>query len=328
MDTLPTDVEVTIRRQDYDAINSRLSDGEEVEVEIDSEALLHRRARSAFSTRSRRSPAPSSRTRSSSSRPTSTRGMGRSPREPKTTAPGSSVTLEAARILMEAGAKRAPHDSLLPLDRRRARACSAAAPTSRASPKKSSPRSRRASSTMAAPTIRVVFFCVADMRTDAHRGHTARCSEAFPEPSRSTSSFATQMPRGGSSDHASFNREGRAGILLDREEPSRGSRGWVTASLGTPSTTRSSTRSRNTLIQSATCSGRDGVQPGDGGHSPPALRAGARARRADPDEEATEALEAGDFVAVFESPLTGNWDGVFTEPDMPFSLTFKVERQG
>ncbi len=101
---LPTDVEVIIRRIDYDAINSRIADGEEVEVEID---LQHNFAEGPFpvfnTVAEIRGTEWPEQVVIISGHLDSWDGPGSQATQDNGT--GSCVTLEAARILMEVGAK-------------------------------------------------------------------------------------------------------------------------------------------------------------------------------------------------------------------------------
>lgn len=101
---LPTDVEVIIRRIDYDAINSRLADGEEVEVEVD---LNHSFVEGAFPVFNTIAEIPGTEWPEQvviiSGHLDSWDGPGSKATQDNGT--GSAVTLEAARILMAVGAK-------------------------------------------------------------------------------------------------------------------------------------------------------------------------------------------------------------------------------
>ncbi len=101
---LPTDVEVIIRRIDYDAINSRLADGEEVEVEVN---LNHSLVEGAFPVFNTIAEIPGTEWPEQvviiSGHLDSWDGPGSTATQDNGT--GSAVTLEAARILMAVGAK-------------------------------------------------------------------------------------------------------------------------------------------------------------------------------------------------------------------------------
>jgi hypothetical protein len=104
MDTLPTDVSITVRRSDYDAMNSRLADGEEIVVEVD---LVHHFAEGPFPLFNTIAEIPGTELPHEavivSAHLDSWDGPGSQGAQDNGT--GSSVTLEAARILMAAGAK-------------------------------------------------------------------------------------------------------------------------------------------------------------------------------------------------------------------------------
>lgn len=101
---LPTDVEVIIRRIDYDAINSRLADGEEVEVEVN---LNHSLVEGPFPVFNTIAEIPGTEWPEQvviiSGHLDSWDGPGSKATQDNGT--GSAVTLEAARILMAVGAK-------------------------------------------------------------------------------------------------------------------------------------------------------------------------------------------------------------------------------
>ena len=101
---LPTDVEVIIRRIDYDAINSRLADGEEVEVEVN---LNHSLVEGTFPVFNTIAEIPGTEWPEQvviiSGHLDSWDGPGSKGTQDNGT--GSAVTLEAARILMAVGAK-------------------------------------------------------------------------------------------------------------------------------------------------------------------------------------------------------------------------------
>jgi carboxypeptidase Q len=104
MDTLPTDVTVIVRRSDYDAINSRIFDGETVEVEFN---LDHRFVEGPIENYNTIAEIPGSTWPDEvvivSGHLDSWDGPGSQGTTDNGT--GSSVTLEAARILMATGAK-------------------------------------------------------------------------------------------------------------------------------------------------------------------------------------------------------------------------------
>ncbi|MGB0333039.1 MAG: M20/M25/M40 family metallo-hydrolase, partial [Planctomycetota bacterium] len=102
METLPTEVEITIRRQDYDAINSRLSDGEEVEIEADLKHYFTEGPFGVFNTIAEiRGTEFPDEVVIISAHLDSWNGPGSQGTQDNGT--GSSVTLETARILMAAG---------------------------------------------------------------------------------------------------------------------------------------------------------------------------------------------------------------------------------
>ncbi len=101
---LPTDVEVIIRRIDYDAMNSRIADGEEVEVQIDLQHHFVEGPFPVFNTVAEISGTDwPEQVVIISGHLDSWDGPGSKGTQDNGT--GSAVTLEAARILMEVGAK-------------------------------------------------------------------------------------------------------------------------------------------------------------------------------------------------------------------------------
>jgi hypothetical protein len=103
-DNLPQRVSITVRRSDYDAINSRLADGEEVEVEVD---LVHHFVRGPIPVYNTIAEIPGTEFPDQavilSGHLDSWDGPGSEAAQDNGT--GSAVTLEAARILMAAGVK-------------------------------------------------------------------------------------------------------------------------------------------------------------------------------------------------------------------------------
>ena len=132
------------------------------------------------------------------------------------------------------------------------------------------------------------------------------------------------MPRGGSSDHASFNGVGVPGFFwTEKNRPGLEGMGYRFSWHTQYDTLEYAIEEY--LIQSATCSAVTAYSLAMADTLLP--RYVPEPEPEEDPEEIAEALEAGDFEPI-KTPLSGDWDGVFTEPDMPFSLSFKVDAKG
>lgn len=129
-----------------------------------------------------------------------------------------------------------------------------------------------------------------------------------------------QMPRGGSSDHASFNRKGVPGFFwTEKNRPGLEGMGYRFSWHTQRDTLEYAIEEY--LVQSATCSAVTAYS---------LAMADSLLPRPEPEPEPEPAAEPtvdADFEAV-ATPLSGSWEGVFTEPDMAFALTFAVNAKG
>jgi hypothetical protein len=211
IETLPTDVRVTIKRSDYDAINSRLADGQEVRFEAN---LDHRFTAGPIPVYNTVAEIPGTEFPDEvvivSAHLDSWDGPGSMGTQDNGT--GSSVTLEAARLLMAAGAQpkrtirfilwtgeeqgllgsRGYVESLSEEERAKISACFV---------------------DDGGTNYEGGLVCIESM-AEMLREATAAVSEAFPEMPVEII-VSERMPRGGGSDHASFNAVGIPGFFWD-----------------------------------------------------------------------------------------------------------------
>lgn len=321
MDTLPTEIEVTIRRQDYDAINSRLSDDETVEIEID---LKHYFTEGPIPVYNTIAEIPGTEFPDEvvivSAHLDSWNGpMSQGTQDNGT---GSSVTIEAARILMAVGAK----------PRRTIRFCLW---TGEEQGLLGSRGYVQSLSEEELSKISACFvddggtyyqgglFCVADMEPMLTAA-TRPVHEAFPQLPIDIV-VRDAMPRGGSSDHASFNRAGVPGFFWT-EKNREGLEGMGYRFSWHTQYDTLEYAIEEYLVQSATCSAVTAYNL--------AMADTLLPRYVRPEEPKAEAkpepiadAAAGDFKAV-DTPLSGNWDAVFTTPDIAFGLSFAVDAKG
>ncbi|QDV07219.1 Aminopeptidase YwaD precursor [Planctomycetes bacterium Poly30] len=320
METLPTDVEVTIRRQDYDAINSRLSDGEEVELEFDLKHYFTEGPFGAFNTIAEipGTEFPDEVVIVSAHLDSWNGPMSQGTQDNGT---GSSVTLEAARILMAAGAK----------PRRTIRFCLWTGEEqgllgSRGYVESLSEEELAKVSACFVDDGGTYYqgglFCVADMEPMLNAA-TRPVHEAFPDLPIDVV-VRDKMPRGGSSDHASFNSKGVPGFFwTEKNRPGLEGMGY-SFSWHTQNDTLEHAIEEY-LVQSATCSA---VTAYSLAMADTLLPRYVPEPEPETDPEAIAAAMAADGFEAVETPLSGEWNGVFTEPDMPFSLTFVVNAEG
>ena len=314
-DHLPKDVTVTIARADYDALNSRLADGEPVELEID---LNHRFTAGPIPVYNTIAEIPGTEFPEQvvivSAHLDSWDGPGSQGAQDNAT--GSAVTLEAARILMAAGAK----------PRRTIRFCLWTGEEqgllgSRAYVESLSDQEKA--------NISAAF--VDDGGTNYEGGLTATANmeamlkEASAPVGRAFPTMpvevvvAPNMPRGGASDHASFNRAGIPGFFW-REDGLGGREGKNYTFIH--HTQHDTTRYvvPEYLVQSATCSAITAYNLAMADELLP--RAPAPATRPSEAEEG----QRGPFAAV-PGPLTGTWtaDVVRGGNVTPGAFTFTLE---
>ena len=210
-DDLPSEVEVFVRRIDYDAMNSRISDGEEVEVEID---LQHHFVEGPFGTYNTIAEIPGTELPNEvvilSGHLDSWDGPGTTATQDNGN--GSSVVLEAARILTTVGVQpKRTIRFILWTGEEQGLLGSRGYVDSLSDEEKAG--------------ISAVFVedggtnyegglqCIESMAEMLGEA-TAAVSEAFPEMPVEIH-VRKRMPRGGGSDHASFNREGIPGFFWD-----------------------------------------------------------------------------------------------------------------
>lgn len=243
-DNLPTEVTVRVRRSDYDAMNSRLSDGEEVIVEFD---LQHTFMAGPVATYNTIAEIPGTTHADEvviiSAHLDSWDGPGSQGCVDNGT--GSSVTLEAARILAAVGAKPKRTIRFILWTGEEQGLLGSKAYVESLSEEELS----RISAVFVddgGTNYQGGLTCVKEM-VDMLRWATAPVGYAFPELPM-VIDLADEMPRGGASDHASFNRAGVPGFFWKETGRADYRYAWHTQNdtydQGIP----------EYLIQSATCS--------------------------------------------------------------------------
>ncbi len=234
---------------------------------------------------------------------------------------GSSVTLEAARILMAAGVK----------PRRTIRFCLWSGE------EQGLLGSRGYVESLSEEELSKISACFVDDGGTYYQGGLFCVAEMEPMLTAATrpvhDAFPNlpidivvrdKMPRGGSSDHASFNGKGVPGFFwTEKNRPDLEGMGYRFSWHTQYDTLEYAIEEY--LIQSATCSAVTAYSLAMADTLLPRYVPEPEPEAA-PDAIA-EALAAGDFKPV-DSPLSGKWEGVFTEPDMPFSLSFAVDAKG
>jgi carboxypeptidase Q len=317
-DDLPTQVSISISRKDYDMLNSRLADGETVEIEAN---LDHR-----FSTGPDGESIPLYNTVAEipgtefpeqvvivSAHLDSWDGPGSQGAQDNGT--GSAVTLEAARILKAAGVK----------PRRTIRFCLWTGEEqgllgSREYVNSLSDEEKANISAVlvddGGTNYQGGLVCIAEME-EMLKTATEPVTKAFPDMPVDII-VRERMPRGGGSDHASFNREGIPGFFWEEDGlGGREGKNYTFVHHTQHDTTRYAVHEY--LIQSATCSAitaynlamADDMLP-----RPPAPPA---------TQPETPPETPGDFTPT-PGPLTGTWvadverNGNVTEAAFTFTL--------
>lgn len=323
MDTLPTEVEITIRRQDYDAINSRLSDGEEVEIEADLKHYFTEGPFGVFNTIAEiRGTEFPDEVVIISAHLDSWNGPGSQGTQDNGT--GSSVTLETARILMAAGVQ----------PRRTIRFCLWSGE------EQGLLGSRGYVESLSDEELEGISACFVDDGGTYYQGGLF-CIESM-EPMLSAAiapvnaafsdlpidiEVRDKMPRGGSSDHASFNRKGVPGFFwTEKNRPGLEGMGYRFSWHTQRDTLEYAIEEY--LVQSATCSAvtayslamADTLLPRYIPEPPPEKKDEAEEK---PAEGAKETEQAG-----ADSPLTGDWSAEFTTPGLEFGLVLAMDSEG
>jgi carboxypeptidase Q len=323
METLPTEVEITIRRQDYDAINSRLSDGEEVEIEADLKHYFTEGPFGVFNTIAEiRGTEFPDEVVIISAHLDSWNGPGSQGTQDNGT--GSSVTLETARILMAAGVQ----------PRRTIRFCLWSGE------EQGLLGSRGYVESLTDEELEGISACFVDDGGTYYQGGLfciesmepmlsaaiAPVNAAFPELPIDIE-VRDKMPRGGSSDHASFNRKGVPGFFwTEKNRPGLEGMGYRFSWHTQRDTLEYAIEEY--LIQSATCSAvtayslamADTLLPRYIPEPPAEEKKEAEAKPAETSKD-TEQASA-------DSPITGDWSAEFTTPGLEFGLVLAMDREG
>lgn len=323
METLPTEVEITIRRQDYDAINSRLSDGEEVEIEADLKHYFTEGPFGVFNTIAEiRGTEFPDEVVIISAHLDSWNGPGSQGTQDNGT--GSSVTLETARILMAAGVQ----------PRRTIRFCLWSGE------EQGLLGSRGYVESLTDEELEGISACFVDDGGTYYQGGLfciesmepmlsaaiAPVNAAFPELPIDIE-VRDKMPRGGSSDHASFNRKGVPGFFwTEKNRPGLEGMGYRFSWHTQRDTLEYAIEEY--LIQSATCSAvtayslamADTLLPRYIPEPPAEEKEEAEAKPAETSKD-TEQASA-------DSPITGDWSAEFTTPGLEFGLVLAMDSEG
>ncbi|MEZ6014484.1 MAG: M20/M25/M40 family metallo-hydrolase [Planctomycetota bacterium] len=346
MDTLPTELELQVRRADYDAMNSRLSDGETVEVEADLKHYFTEGPIPVYNTIAEiKGTEFPDEVVIISAHLDSWNGPGSQGTQDNGT--GSSVTLEAARILAAVGAK----------PRRTIRFCLWSGEEQGLLGSRGYVESL---SDEELSKISAAFVddggtyyqggleCIESMRPMLEAA-TAPLAAAFPDLPI-THQVGERMPRGGSSDHASFNRKGVPGFFwIEKNRPGLEGMGYRFSWHTQKDTLEYAIEEY--LVQSATCSAvtaynlamadtllpreepaAAGEEPegrprrgGDAGaaESRPVPRNADGARR-----EGAEPAAGNDAFVAVDSPISGKWLAEFTTAGIDFDLAFQADAKG
>lgn len=307
---LPTDVSIRVRRSDYDAMNSRLADGEDVTVEAD---LQNHFVEGPFGVYNTIAEIVGTEWPEQviivSGHLDSWDGPGSKASQDNGT--GCAVALEAARILMAAGAK----------PKRTIRFCLW---TGEEQGLLGSRGYVQSLSEEELANISVVFVddggtnyegglnCIESM-APMLREATAAVNEAFPDMTVEIR-VRERMPRGGGSDHASFNRVGVPGFFWD-EVGIGGREGKNYRFIHHTQHDTMRYAIEEYLVQSATCSAitaynlacADTMLPRqEGGTTPPPRRRPERVAAAATDQKKSEPNEDKPFKVVM-GPVSGEW---------------------
>lgn len=324
MDSLPTDVNISIRRSDYDAINSRLSDNEEVTVEANLAHYFNQGPIPVFNTIAEiRGTEFPDEVVILSAHLDSWNGPGSMGTQDNGT--GSSVMIEAARLLMAAGVQ----------PRRTIRFCLWTGE------EQGLLGSRGYVESLSEAEIAKISVCFVDDGGTNYQGGLACVADMLPmldaavDPVRAAfpdlpidHTVQDAMPRGGSSDHASFNRVGVPGFFWI-EKGKGGSEGknyrfvWHTQN----DTPRYAVEEY--LVQSSACSAVTAYNLAMADTLLPRYVAPTKeeeAKKEDTDTAGGPTIDAS--FKVVASPINGVWDGTFTEQGWTFKLTVAAGEEG
>ena len=329
-DDLSDDVTVYIRRSDYDAINSRMADGEEVVVEIDMQHTFTEGPIPLYNTMADivGTEKPEEVVIVSAHLDTWD-GPGSMGTQDNGT--GSSVTLEAARLLKVAGAKPKRTIRFILWTGEEQGLLGAAAYVASLS------EEERAN-------ISAVF--VDDGGTNYEGGlvgiesqremlaeATAPINEAFPDMPVEIVTRA-RMPRGGGSDHAAFNRVGIPGFFW-MEKGSGGREGKNYRFIHHTQNDIPRYAVPEYLVQSATCAAvtaynlamADTLLPREVEEAKPESEEESSADEAEETNEDSSSTES-EFKAI-EGPLTGSWATKWGEEgDREFIMNLEMNDSG
>jgi carboxypeptidase Q len=366
METLPTELALTVRRSDYDVMNSRLSDGETVEVEVNLKHYFTAGPIPVYNTIAeiKGTEFPDEVVIVSAHLDSWNGPLSEGTQDNGT---GSSVTLETARILMAAGAK----------PRRTIRFCLWSGE------EQGLLGSRAYVESLSEEELAKVSACFVDDGGTYYQGGleciasmlpmleqaTAPLAAAFPELPI-THQTRERMPPGGSSDHASFNRKGIPGFFwIEKNRPGLEGKGY-NFSWHTQRDTLDYAIEEY-LIQSATCSAvtaynlamadtllprqapltpeeeaaaaaerqqrrprgeGDAAAPSNEASRPERRNAEGAERREGAPQDAPQATPppapAGEAFVAVDSVLTGKWLAQFTSAEIEFDLTFATDAKG
>lgn len=312
---LPTQVSITISRKDYDAINSRLSDGESVELEAD---LNHR-----FSTGPDGGKVPLYNTVAEipgtefpeqvvivSAHLDSWDGPGSQGAQDNGT--GTSVTVETARILMAAGAKpRRTIRFVLWSGEEQGLLGSKGYLDSLSDEEKANISAVLVDD--GGTNYQGGLVCVKEMEEMLTKA-TEPINAAFPDM-KVDIIVRERMPRGGGSDHATFNAAGIPGFFWEEDGlGGREGKNYTYVHHTQFDTTRFAVPEY--LVQSATCSAVTAYNLAMADTMLPRYVAPA----------ATPEPETGPFTPT-PGALTGTWTGSFIRDGQPseFTFTYTIE---
>jgi len=364
LDTLPKDLNISVRRADYDVMNSRLSDGETVEVEVDLKHYFTAGPIPVYNTVAEiRGTEKPDEVVIVSAHLDSWNGPGSQGTQDNGT--GSSVTLETARILMAAGAK----------PKRTIRFCLWSGE------EQGLLGSRGYVESLSAEELAKISACFVDDGGTYYQGGLECVAEMLPMLEAATAPLAAafpelpikhqvgeRMPRGGSSDHASFNQKGVPGFFwIEKNRPGLEGKGYNFSWHTQKDTLEYAIEEY--LVQSATCSAvtaynlamadtmlpryvappdaagegegrprprREGAEgAGAGAGAAPAAPAGggaqgeSRPERRNPEgAQPAEGGAGGDAFVAVDGPVTGKWVAEFTTAGIEFDLTLAANAAG